>query len=437
MSINTLRGRILLTVALLLTVAHGSGHACDRIDCRSDDDGPLLIRVVIADDEAYLMKLACPIADGCLHEDDLSGAIYALVDGEERIFLACADPEGCRSIDDLGEDVKIACIANVDCYSAEDALLKEKLMLACHSYNDCRSLLEEDQAYAMVVSDALLLEEVKVACNSVDDCRSADEDLDIFLVKLDEERTKLKAIAVAKLDTGKSTESMDTGTSTYTRSRPVSVESISIRGGEDRRGASRMRVPASGASNSVALSRRSEGPSGSMRDALAHIDQVTEEKKSAQAREFNEKGVFNLLQAQPEVALGYFSNAAQLDPNNPKYFVNKGVTCRLLGDEDGMVDAYGAAIAVGCQDPAILNTVAWAYITQPERGLLDIGMLYAQDAVEKAWHPAFIDTLACGHAARGHFKVAALLEREALALTQDEGCKEHFTRMLAQFQEER
>jgi len=173
-----------------------------------------------------------------------------------------------------------------------------------------------------------------------------------------------------------------------------------------------------------------------MRDALAHIDQVTEEKKSAQAREFNEKGIFNLLEARPQAALGYFKCAAELDPSNPKYFVNKGVTCQLLGDQDGMLRAFRAAIGLGWEDPFLLNAVAWHYVTQPQYNLLETGIAYAETAVEKVWHPAYLDTLACANAARGNYKLAALLEREALSLAEDrDPCKAYYARMLAAFQD--
>ncbi|MGR8963717.1 tetratricopeptide repeat protein [Rhizobium leguminosarum] len=105
-----------------------------------------------------------------------------------------------------------------------------------------------------------------------------------------------------------------------------------------------------------------------------------------------------------------------------------------IGKIDRELDDLRESLKRRPDHPDAYNNLAWVIATGSmpvSDGLLKEALLAANQAVDIERHPNSLDTLACVHAAAGHFYEAAQVEREAAKMSPN---NQTFSRRIAQFE---
>src|SRR5262249_34871129 len=119
-------------------------------------------------------------------------------------------------------------------------------------------------------------------------------------------------------------------------------------------------------------------------------------------------------------AIGDFTAAIELDPEDSLPYYNRGLTYRVSGDYTRAITDFQHACFLDPIDADAPHELAWLWATCPDPHFRDavLALEYAQHACElSGWQDAScLDTLAAAYAANGRYEEAARWQGHALKL---------------------
>jgi tetratricopeptide (TPR) repeat protein len=119
-------------------------------------------------------------------------------------------------------------------------------------------------------------------------------------------------------------------------------------------------------------------------------------------------------------AIADFDEAIRRKPDYGEAYVNRARALNAIGQNEKAVADYEAAVAIGADDPATCNALAWALAANPEprlrNGAKAVSLARKACELTKWADPIFLDTLAAAYAETSNFAEAIHWQEKALAL---------------------
>ncbi len=155
--------------------------------------------------------------------------------------------------------------------------------------------------------------------------------------------------------------------------------------------------------------------------ALEDLNQAIAKHPTAQA--YILRASVHLHDGKSDLAINDLNSAIRIDPNNATPYLQLGGVYGILGSVKLANVNLDHALAIGGDNPLILNGYAWCRAVSPTPGVVDgaAALKYSTRANELAsWQdPRMLDTLAAAYARDGQFDQAVKWEREAIRLASD------------------